>query len=259
MNIIVLLLVIVCAVCAMRLWQQGKVLAVMKKREQVRTAFIRNLSREIRTPLHTVSGLAEVISNEQLYLSKSEKKNISDQIKANSDLIGTILDEVMYYVDNTSGGHKIKDERLSPNSLCRSSLQAFQQRSTDSCAAKIAFKRTMSDDVFVNTDPHIVQLILNKLMFNACHFTQEGEVAMGCSTSENPGKLTIYVQDTGCGIPEDRKQSVFSWFDHPNDNIDMAEMDLSIAQRLAHRLGGEVMLDPKYTGGTRVLLILPMK
>jgi signal transduction histidine kinase len=260
MGIIILVLAAACAVCLLCIWKMRREREKVSREDQVKTEFIRNMSHEIRTPLHTVSGLAEIIADESLYLSKDEKKNISDQIKSNAAMISTMLDEVMRYVDVSATGHPLEDERISPNRLCLRCIEAFgQQYAKVFSEAKIVFKRTLDDDYFINTDPHIVQLILNKLIANACRFTQKGEVAVGCSSTENPDKLTIYVQDTGSGIPEDRKASLFNWFEHPEASKDPAEMDLSIAYRLAQHLGGVVAIDPMYQQGTRMLLILPLR
>lgn len=259
MIVIVVFLIIVCVACMVSVWMQNVKLKKLVDENKMKSTFISNLNNEIRTPLKTVSSLAEVITGQQLYLSKSEKQNIADQIKGNTTLINTLLDEVMFYIDPTTQGHTIEDERLSPNFLCRRCLEAFQQRAAATPQVKVLFKRTLSDDFFVNTDPHIVQLIVNKLLQNACRFTKEGEVAIGCSDSETPGKLTIYVQDTGSGIPKDRRSAIFTWFEHPCDMRDVAEMDLSITQRLANRIGGIVTLDEQYTEGTRLLLILPIR
>jgi K+-sensing histidine kinase KdpD len=93
----------------------------------------------------------------------------------------------------------------------------------------------------------------------ACRFTEQGEVTVGCNTSENPGYLTIFVSDTGNGIPEHRRNKLFTWFDAPDDMFDEAELDLSICQRLATKLGGLMEIDSQFGKGTRVLLILPLK
>lgn len=260
MGIIVIILVVVCAMCMLLTWSQRRETAKLRKEEKVKADFIRNMSHEIRTPLHTVSGLAEVIANDALYLSKDEKNNICDQIKGNAAIIATILDEMMKYVDSSATGHNLEYERISPNQLCLHSIETFgQQYANVFTKAKLTFKRTLSDDFFFNTDPHIVQLILNKLIANACRFTEEGEVTVGCNTTETPDRLTIYVQDTGQGIPEDRIDAIFNWFDNPEASKDVAEMDLSIAYRMAQQIGGVVSLDRMYSKGTRLMLILPLR
>lgn len=124
---------------------------------------------------------------------------------------------------------------------------------------KLSFKRELSDEYFVKSDRHVVELILNKLIVNACRFTEKGSITVGCNTSERIGMLTVFVSDTGVGIPENRMSRLFSWFESPTGMMDDAELDLSICRRLAEKLGGELAIDANYTTGTRIMLLLPLK
>jgi signal transduction histidine kinase len=126
-------------------------------------------------------------------------------------------------------------------------------------AVKLNFKRELSDEFFVKSDRHIVEVILNKLILNSCRFTEEGSITLGCNTSERDGQIVFFVEDTGGGIPENRKNNLYTWFDDPEDMADEAELDLSICQRLAQEIGGALELDELYAKGTRMLLILPLK
>ena len=66
------------------------------------------------------------------------------------------------------------------------------------------------------------------------------------------------MSDTGGGIPEGRQGSIFSYFEQPDEMKDEAELDLSVCQRLAEKLGGELVYDERYRKGTRMLLVLPL-
>jgi len=126
-------------------------------------------------------------------------------------------------------------------------------------AVKLHFRRELSDGFFLNSDRHLVELIVNKLVINACRFTEQGEIVVGCNTTEHAGKLTISVSDTGGGIPTNRRNRLFSYFERPDDVKDKAELDLSICQRIAEKLGGELFYDEHYQFGTRFMLVLPMR
>ena len=255
------LLIILCICLLLCLWQIKALSAKAKKAGQAdlaKQAFLQNLSHEIRTPLHTVSGLAGIISDESLYLSKGEKLNIADQIKFNAGLISTLLDEVML-ITNGGEGHQLVDEEFSPNALCQRCMDAMLNQCAKEDGLKVYFRRELSDEFFVHADSHVVELIVSKLLECARRFTQKGEIVVGCNTKEAPGLLTIYVQDTGQGIPEERKKDMFNWFDHPNDATDDVEISLSVASRLARKVGGILKLDSTYQRGTRMLLVLPVR
>ena len=257
MIIVLIVLVIALICCMIKLRMANEELAEAQRKETMQRVFLKNISHEIRTPLHTVIGLAETLSDETLYLSKSEKTAISEQIKHSTRLISTILNELMLL--NAQQKEIIINEReqISPNFLCRRCLEASKEQN-EKPGLRISFKRELGDEFSFTTDSRMLELILNKLIVNACQYTEKGEVVVGCNTTENPDKLTIYVQDTGVGIPQDRKNELFNWFDKPDEAREKAELDLSIAQKLASRLGGVIRLDPLYIKGTRVVLILPL-
>ena len=225
-------------------------LAEFRKSDQLKRVFIKGLSREIRTHLHSVSGMAEIIS-------KEEKQNISSQIKYNTGLISTLLDEVAVFSDDSSDGHELSDERFLPNLLCRRSLDANRPFAHE--GVKMTFRHELSESYFVSADRHIVELIMNKLVYCACKFTKNGEISVGCRCGDPAHLFTFYVEDTGGGIPIERKEHLFDWFDHPDTLTEETEFDLSVAQRLAHKVGGYLRQDDSYTKGTRIEFILPVR
>ena len=257
MVIFTIVLVIALLVCVWQLRSLSVQLADAQRKDMMKTAFIRNACHEIRTPLHVVSGLAEVVANDQLYLSRSEKQTISAQIKHNANLVATLLNELVFFSDRNKS-NEAKAEHISPNFLCRRCVEGFKSQQTNE-QVQLTFKRELGDEFNLLADPRMLELILNKLIINACRYTQQGEVTVGCNTSDNPGKLTVYVQDTGVGIPQNRRDELFNWFESPADNREEVELDLSIAQKLAIRMGGIIRIDPLYNKGTRVMLILPIR
>jgi signal transduction histidine kinase len=238
------------------LWNKMK---TFSRQERMRVSFLRNIDHEIRVPLKSFISLASTVGKEDLYLSKSEKRNISEQMVFNANLIGTLVDEMMMFSEASESGHQLLMESFSPNALCRRCLQANMMSIYHRKAVKLSFKRELSDEFFVKSDRHMVELIVNKLVINACKFTEEGEIKVGCNTTEHPDLLTIYISDSGRGIPQNRLGNIFAYFDKPDDLQDEAELDLSICRQLALKLGGELQRDSLFEEGTRMMLILPLR
>lgn len=255
---LVILVIVLAIICFCLLFYIKRMQAIQKasvKSDYMKTAFIKALAREIRTPLHSVSGLAEVIAKDDLYLSKGEKKSISTQIRYNTDLIATLLEEVTFF--STHGeGRGIQTERFSPNLLCQRCIDANFANLKE--GVKLSFRRGLSEDFFVTSDARIIELVLSKLVRAACIFTEKGEVRVGCSCDNSSHLLTFYVEDTGAGIPEDRRNHLFNWFDAPDEAPIDTEFDLSVAQRLAGRLGGYIRVDDRYQKGTRMEFTIPV-
>ncbi len=256
MIYVLVILVLACLGCVVAMKGQHVKLSAYRKSDKMKTIFMKRLCSEIRTQLHSVSGLAEIISKDDLYLSKDEKKDISSQIQYNTGLITTLLDEATVFFSEDKAGHRMEDDHFSPNLLCQRCIDA--NRSQVHEGVRLIFRRNLSDSFFVSADVHLVELIMNKLISTACKFTMQGEVSVTCK-STSPYLLTFYVEDTGCGIPEGRKGNVFSWFDEPDESVDITEYDLSIAQRLASKLGGFLRMDEKLKKGTCIAFTLPVR
>lgn len=259
MYIVIIVLSLAVVVLVVMVFRLRVSMRRARKSERMKQVFLQNIDHEIRVPLKMFQTLADTVGKEDLYLSKNEKRNISEQMVYNSNLIGTLLDEVMMFTGASEFGHKLWMESFSPNALCRRCLEANMQSIYHQKSVRLVFERELSDEFFIKTDRHLVELIVSKLVINACKFTEQGTITIGCNTTTRPDWLAIYVCDTGGGIPENRRNRLFSYFEEPDDLQDEAELDLSICRRVAKNLGGELLYDENYQEGTRMMLILPLR
>lgn len=255
--IIVLLVLLLVALFMLRRMKNAALMSM--KAERMMKTFLLNIDHEIRVPLKVFETMADTMARDDLYLSKNEKRNISEQIKYNAELIGTLMDEVMMFSDAGQIPRQLCIESFSPNAMCRRCLEANQLSIYHRSAVKLTFSRELADEFFFTSDRHLVELIVNKLIINSCKFTEEGEITLGCNITDYTDCITFTITDTGVGIPEHRIGSLFSYFEHPDDVKDEAEVDLSICMRLAEKLGGRMVLDRGHGPGTRLQLILPLR
>ena len=254
---VIIILVVLCLTLIASLIKEHARVKTFRQSDEMKTLFIDALAREIRTPLHSVSGLAEIISKEDLYLSKEDKKNISDQILYNARLIDTVLNEVSLFSDEGGNVRTMKNERFSPNRVCMTCIDA--NLASANPGVKIVFRRGVGDELFISAERHIVELVLSKLINISCRFTKKGEITVGCRFDETHRLLTYIVEDTGGGIPEERKDALFKWFDDPSLASDIVEFDLSVSYRLAQKIGGNLHWDSTYTKGTRMEFVFPVR
>ena len=253
--ILVIVLALVCLYLLFRIRSMQAAQKVTVKTDLMKTAFIKALAREIRTPLHSVSGLAEVIAKDDLYLSKGEKKNISAQIRYNADLIATLLEEVTYF-SSRGEGKELVMERFSPNLLCQRCIDANFANLKE--GVKLCFRRGLNEDFFVTSDARIIELVLNKLVRSACIFTEKGEVGVGYQCDTGSRLLTLYVEDTGVGVPIQEAENIFGRFVKLDSFKEGIGLGLPLSRKLAEQLGGTVALDTSYTNGARFIVTLPL-
>ena len=100
-------------------------------------------------------------------------------------------------------------------------------------------------------------ILLMALLGNAQKFTRLGEIRLECSRDEE--HFSITVTDTGCGIPSEQYDHVFERFTKLDTFSQGNGLGLYLCRLIVRHLGGEIHIDPDYTGGTRVVTTLPRK
>ena len=124
---------------------------------------------------------------------------------------------------------------------------------------ELHYTSDVADDFSILTDEKRLQQVLINFLTNAEKHTEEGEIHLHCSASENPGKITFSVTDTGPGIPADKQDTIFERFEKLDEFKQGSGLGLNICRLIADRLNGEVKIDKNYTKGARFLFILPLK
>ncbi len=225
--------------------------------DRMKTLFIQNMSHEIRTPLNAVVGFSQILADSTLRISDEEKDDFSARIQQNSDLLTTLINDILDLSSLESGKYVLDMQSWSCNELCRISLDTVEHRK--SLGVKIYFTTEVADDFKINTDGKRLQQVLINFLTNAEKNTVKGEIRLHCSLSEYPNKVTFSVTDTGPGIPPDKADTIFERFKKLDAFKQGTGLGLNICRIIAERLHGEVLLDKSYTSGARFLFILPIE
>ena len=97
--------------------------------------------------------------------------------------------------------------------------------------------------------------ILNELLYNAKKFTTQGTVTLRLRTGARV--LRFIVEDTGPGIPEEARESIFIEFQKLDDFTEGLGLGLGMSRRFAQMLGSDLYLDSSYRNGSRFVLEVP--
>ena len=100
-------------------------------------------------------------------------------------------------------------------------------------------------------------LILSELLVNSCRFTSEGFIRLVVSKHEH--LIQFAVADTGMGIPEDKRDTVFAQFTKLNTFTEGVGLGLSLCKRTIVQMGGDIYLDGHYSPGSRFVITLPIQ
>lgn len=221
---------------------------------KAKTVFLQNMSHEIRTPLNAMFGFAQLLGLPDGSWTDEEKSQYNTYIINSYNMLDMLIGDIIDTADSASGNYNIVTEDVTVNSVCRNALMSVEYRVP--AEVNLSFTSDLSDDHVIRSDGKRIQQVLINYLSNACKHTIQGEIHLHCSTTENPGKLTFSVTDTGEGIPADKADVIFNRFTKLNQFVQGSGLGLHICQTIASKLDGEVSLDTSYTGGARFLFII---
>jgi len=221
--------------------------------EKMKTAFIQNVTHEVRTPLNIITGFAQVIADPEMDESPEERKHISTMMQKSTRQVTILMDEIigLSLIDSTE--QVTKDDDTNINRMLRELTEEYRDYATSETEVKM--ETTLPDDYTLKTNENMLRRTLNCLMENAVKYTQEGSITM--KSTEEEGMLKIAIEDTGSGIPEHEAEHIFDRFVKLDNFKEGIGLGLSLSRKLAQQLGGNVELDTTYKDGARFIVTLP--
>lgn len=222
--------------------------------DNMKTAFIRNVSHEVRTPLNIISGFAQIISDANINMSAEELKDISQMVIKNTNIITNQFDELIELSLNENTGAEIKTEAVDIQQLLQEIAGDYQ--SSLSQGVEIKVENNVPDSFTISTNRKMLYRMISLLIDNANKNTTEGHILVKAATADN--KLSIIVEDTGCGIDPKEAERIFERFVKLDNFKEGLGLGLSLCRMIARRMKGDVILDTTYTGpGARFIISLP--
>ncbi|ADV42618.1 sensor histidine kinase [Bacteroides helcogenes] len=243
-----------------QLQKKNQELAVARDEAQsanrMKSLFIQNMSHEIRTPLNSIVGFSQLIANPDMELEPEEQQEYSELIVSNSELLTTLVNDLLGLSELQSGKYVTKIASHSCADLCRESIATVTHRKPQD--VKLYYTCDTPPDYTILTDGQRVRQVLINFLTNAEKHTERGEIHLHCSLTEVPGSVTFSVADTGCGIPPEQAEHIFGRFEKLDDFSQGFGLGLSICRLIADYMGAAVKLDTSYKGGARFLFVLPV-
>jgi len=223
--------------------------------DKMKTAFIQNISHEVRTPLNIISGFSQVIANPELDADINERREIARMTQKNARLITTLIDEMLLVSLNETSEEAKKENMVDINDLMRDLLQETQGNLSSKTTTR--FDTTLADDFKILTNEYMLKIIINALIDNAVKNTPEGTITLKAGRPTG-NELTLTVEDTGCGIPAAEAEHIFERFVKLDTFKEGIGLGLPLCRILIEKLGGTVRLDTAYTTGARFIVTLPI-
>ena len=243
---------------SMRIDKQKEVeMALIKARNQaeesdrMKTAFLANISHEVRTPLNAIVGFSEVLAGNP---SDDERTMLSKLIRQNNARLLHIFDDVVNMSRLEAGGGSVSKQRFL--------VRDFLQEVVEKYAAQAAEKHlTLAVDAHSETlEPltdrdRLLQIVCHYVE-NALKFTTAGSITIGANLEV--GHMRVWVRDTGKGIEAEYcGDKLFERFVKVDEFEQGTGLGLSICRSLAIMLGGKVGMESELGVGSLFWVDVP--
>ncbi len=226
--------------------------------DRLKTAFLNNLSHEIRTPLNAIMGFSDILSND--YTEKEKKQELTDLIARSGEQLLSIIDDIINISTKEAGLAKARFQNTDINSLIDNLYEQIRPSAAEKSLDFGIENRLDSDSGILFTDKTKLSQIISNLLQNAVKYTNKGCITLG-AYKENNG-VTIYVKDTGVGIPKGEKELIFERFrqgdSSARDVVSGMGLGLAISKSFAELIGGRLWVESEPGHGSTFYLQIPL-
>lgn len=225
-----------------------------EKAEQMRREFTANVSHELKTPLHAISGYAELLQSGMV-----EKKDIvpfAGKIYTEAQRMVRLVEDIINLSHLDEGGNEMKREEVDLYALAQTVLHSLESE-----AAEAGITLELSGETaFINGILQLLHSILYNLCDNAIKYNREGgsvRVEVKCDEAS----AWVRVKDTGIGIEPEHQERIFERFyrvdkSHSKE-VGGTGLGLSIVKHAAKILDAKIELQSTKDEGTDILVRFP--
>lgn len=240
---------------------EAKTAQLMQANTQ-RSQFVASMTHELRTPIHGVQGLSDVIAAGVYGPVTDKQKEACASIKRSAQSLLGLVDDVL----NLARAEANRIEAR-PSSI---DIASLVERVAASVAWMIGTKKiALESDVqeglpFVMSDDRWLAHVLVNLVSNAVKFTPEGgTVTVRAYERQETDAVVLEVEDTGIGIAREDRERIFEPFRQADDKSDTkgyggVGLGLALVAKLTDLLGARVELDSDVGKGSRFRVIVPI-
>jgi|GEM_PF-1017627 len=230
----------------------------LQKLDKLKDEFLANTSHELKTPLNGIIGLSESLVD-------GAGGPVSDAMKRNLELIVLSGRRLYSMVNDLLDFSRLKENQMTLDivpvdirSVCNLVLALSENIVPE--GKNLTILNELPPDVpGVLADPSRLEQIVFNLVANAVKFTEAGYVRLKASWTDHI--VTVSIEDTGIGIPEDKQELVFESFQQADSSISRrfggSGLGLAIVKKLLLLHGGDISLRSRPGEGSCFSFTLP--
>ena len=231
---------------------------------RAKSMFLANMSHEFRSPMNSIIGFSEIL--EKLVQDARQRQYVK-RIRESGSALLTLLNDILDFSKIEAGKMDLRQEpvslRQALEDVCRMFSQRIEEKNIELCS-----EVEQAVPGLMLLDPVRLRQILLNLIGNAVKFTEAGRVLVRVNAQGMQGQegcrrdISISVQDTGIGIPEDELERIFEPFEQQKGPVMKGYggtgLGLSITRSLVESMGGRIRVESRVGEGSVFTVELPV-
>jgi signal transduction histidine kinase/ActR/RegA family two-component response regulator len=230
-----------------------RLLEEARQANRLKDEFLANMSHEIRTPMHGILGMVDCVLADEL---PPEQKQSLETVHSCAKSLLSILNDILDFSKVEAGRLEIVPAPFRVAGTIQDACSIFSNGARDK-AIELSWEIAKGVPEWLECDAGRIRQVLLNLVGNAIKFTHRGQVCISASAENANGEwvdLHFMVSDTGIGIPEEARVSIFEAFRQADGSTSRTYggtgLGLTISSRLVELMGGKISVESETGRGS---------
>ncbi|HEX5457997.1 MAG TPA: CHASE3 domain-containing protein [Candidatus Nitrosotalea sp.] len=231
----------------------------LKERDNAKAELSAMVSHELKTPLVTISGYAEMLKDEAvLGTLNPEQIHAVDTISSQTVKLERLISDIMDAQKMDLKKMKFNKRDFTVDNLMNEQIQIHSKLMDEK---QIRFTNSTKELLKITSDPDRLNQVFANLIKNAVDFVPQNTGTIEINASTKNGDVVFYVKDNGSGIPKDKQESLFKKFYQIDTSLKRSHggtgLGLVICKGIVEALGGTIWLESQEGKGTIFYFTIP--